>query len=196
MYEEHKMAEDFLTLMADLDDGSQDIMSGWYEKLKAEGFCGEQTPGLPFHISLATFSLDKEAEVVKEMNELAARFSQIPVHISHIGMFAGGRILYAAPDMNPADLLSLRQAIKTGTDEKFPWTPHATIMIDDAGTIQKALPILVEHFLPFMGKVTKLHLCAFWPTREIATVYLGKGSGKEHERFYSVKKALTDAVKK
>ena len=23
-----------------------------------------------------------------------------------------------------------------------------------------------------MGKITRLHLCAFWPTREIAAVYL------------------------
>ena len=84
----------------------------------------------------------------------------------------GGRILYAAPDMNPADLLGLRQAIKTETNEIFPWTPHATILIDDAKIVQEALPILVEHFHPFMGRITKLHLCAFWPTREIATVTL------------------------
>ncbi len=166
------MAEEFLTLMADLDDESQNIMSGWYKALQNEGFIGEQTPGLPFHISLAGFSLDREAEVVDEMKELAKRFSTVPVHISHIGLFAGGRILYAAPDMNPADLLTLRQAIKTETTERFPWTPHATILIDDAEIIQKALPILVEHFHPFTGRITKLHLCAFWPTREIAKVYL------------------------
>ncbi|MCR5684768.1 MAG: 2'-5' RNA ligase family protein [Lachnospiraceae bacterium] len=168
------MAEEFLTLMADLDDNSQRIMSDWYEKLKSEGFIGQQTPDLPFHISLACFSLDKEAEVVNEMNELAGQFSEIPVHISHIGLFAGGKVLYAAPDMNPADLLGLRQAIKTENNDKFPWTPHATIIIDEAETIQKALPILVEHFRPFMGKITKLHLCAFWPTREIASVSLTK----------------------
>ena len=177
------MAEEFLTLMADLDDESQHIMSDWYKKLQAEGFCGVQTPGLPFHISLGCFSLDKEAEVVNEMNELAKQFSPIPVHISHIGLFAEGRVLYAAPDMNPADLLGLRQAIKTENNDRFPWTPHATIMIDNKETIQKALPVLVEHFHPFMGKITKLHLCAFWPTREIATVSLEKSklSDKEME---------------
>jgi 2'-5' RNA ligase len=166
------MAEEFLTLMADLDDESQHIMDDWYKELQAEGFSGEQTPGLPYHISLASFALDKEAEVVSEMNELAKQFSEIPVHISHIGLFAGGRILYAAPDMNPADLLGLRQAIKTENIDKYPWTPHATIMIDDAETIHKALPIMIEHFHPFVGKIIKLHLCAFWPTREIATVSL------------------------
>ena len=168
------MAEEFLTLMADFDDQSQQILSGWYDKLRQEGFTGEQTPGLPFHISLACFSTDRETEAVREMKELAGRFSAIPVHISHIGLFAGGRILYAAPDMNPADLLCLRQAIQTETREKFPWTPHATLLIDRAETIQKAIPVLTEHFHPFMGTITKLHLCAFWPTREIATVTLGK----------------------
>lgn len=166
------MAEEFLMLMADLDDESQKIMSGWYGKLQSEGFNGVQTPGLPFHISMGCFALDKEAEVVKEMNDLAKSFSAIPVYISHIGMFEGGKVLYCAPDMNPADLLDLRKAIKTETQDQFPWTPHATILIDEAETVQKALPVLVEQFHSFYGKVTKLHLCAFWPTREIATVEL------------------------
>jgi len=166
------MAEAFLTLMADLDDDSQQILSGWYEKLKNAGFTGVQTPGLPFHISMGCFSPDKEDAAVDEMKELAARFSPIPVHISHIGLFSGGKVLYAAPDMNPADLLDLHRAIQTETQESFPWTPHCTILIDEAETIQKALPVLVEHFQPFTGRITKLHLCAFWPTREIATVYL------------------------
>ena len=166
------MAEEFLTLMADLDNDSQQILSEWYEEIKNAGFIGLQTPGLPFHISMGCFSLDKEAAVINEMNELAERFSSIPVHISHIGLFAGGKILYAAPDMNPADLLDLRRAIKTDKQEKFPWTPHCTIIIEETEIIQKALPILVEHFRPFMGRITKLHLCAFWPTREIATVCL------------------------
>jgi hypothetical protein len=168
------MAEEFLTLMADLDDESQQIMSDWYGKLRDAGFTGVQTQGLPYHISLGRFALNKETEVVHEMNELAKRFSEIPVHMSHIGLFAGGKVLFTAPDMNPAGLLELRQAIKTETDELFPWTPHATILIDEAETIQKALPVLVKHFRPFMGIITKLHLCAFWPTREIAEVTLAK----------------------
>ncbi len=160
--------------MADLDDEAQQIMNGWYDKLQANGFSGVQTPGLPFHISLACFSPDKEQEAVREMKELATRFPEVPVHISHVGLFAGGRVLFAAPDMNPSDLLQVRHAIKTETSETFPWTPHCTIMIDDATTVQKALSVLLEDFHPFTCKITKLHLCAFWPTREIATVSLTK----------------------
>ena len=70
------MAEEFLTLMADLDDKSQQIMSGWYEKLQAQGFEGEQTPNLPFHISLGCFSLDKESEVVDEMKNFEGKMGE------------------------------------------------------------------------------------------------------------------------
>ena len=78
--------------------------------------------------------------------------------------------------MNPAGLLELRQAVKTESIDKFPWTPHSTILIDDSETIQKALPIVIENFQPFKGSVTRLHLCAFWPTREIGAVSLASGS--------------------
>lgn len=168
------MAEQFLTLMADFDEESQALMSTWSEQLKKAGFIGTQTPDLPFHISLATFSLDKEQEVVCEMQRLAKEYSAIPVHISHIGIFAGGKVLFGAPDMNPSDLIALREAIQVEPREKHPWTPHATILIDDAETICSALPFLLESFHPFMGKITRLHLCAFWPTREILSVDLCK----------------------
>ena len=168
------MAEEFLTLMADLDDDSQTIMSTWYNSLIQAGFRGTQTPNLPFHISMASFPLKKEQEAVKLAKKVAGEFSPISVHISHIGLFAGGNVLYAAPDMNPANLLNLRQAVKTEKHEQYQWTPHATILIDDPETIQKAMPVFVEQFHPFMGKITKLQLCAFWPTREIAAVSLGK----------------------
>ena len=131
------MAEEILVLMADLDDESQKTLGGWYEKLKEAGFNGVQTPDLPFHVSLATFSPDKEAEVIEEMKKLAEQFSEVPVHISHIGLFAGGKVLYAAPDMNPAGLLDLRNAVKTETKEQFPWTPHVSILIDEKETIHQ-----------------------------------------------------------
>lgn len=46
------MAEQFLTLMADLDEDAQQRLSGWYASLAQAGFRGTQTQGLPYHISL------------------------------------------------------------------------------------------------------------------------------------------------
>ena len=166
------MAEQFLVLMAELDSASQKIMSSWYDRLKEAGFTGTQTPGLLYHISLKTFALDKEQSVISEMRELAESFAPVPVHISHIGVFAPGKVLFGAPDMNHSGLMSLRDAIQTVSVDDHPWTPHATILIDEPETVCNALPVLIRSFHPFMGSVTKLHLCAFWPTRDIFSVNL------------------------
>ncbi len=164
------MAEEFLTLMADLDEDAQARMSAWYDALKEAGFIGKQTPGLPFHISLATFPLEKEGEAVEIMKKAAAVFSPVPVHISHMGMFAGGRVLFCAPERNP-ELDALHAACEK-YPQKYPWTPHVTLLIDEPDTVCAALPRLVKLFSPFIANITRLHLCAFWPTREILSIQL------------------------
>lgn len=165
------MAEQFLTLMADLDDDSQAVMSEWYETLKDTGFVGTQTPGLPYHISLATFPLDRERNAVELMEKAAREFSPIPVHIRHIGLFAGGKVLFGAPEMS-TELSSLHDACESEENRGQVWTPHVTLFIDEPSTVCDAIPVLVKSFYPFTAKITRLHLCAFWPTREIASAEL------------------------
>ncbi len=165
------MAESFLCLMADLDEGVQKNMSEWYAEIKKEGFTGTQTPNLPYHISLATYPLEMEEEVLEKVRKVAAEFSQVEVDLSHIGMFAGGSVLFAAPDRNP-QLDKLQEACQLGVPQQYGFTPHATILIDDPEVVQAALPTFVKCFRPMTGRITRLHLCAFWPTREIAALEL------------------------
>ena len=168
------MAEQFLTLMADLDDESQQRLSGWYDTLKEAGFTGTQTPGLPFHISMATFPLDQEKEAAGIAEKAAAEFQPVAVHFSHIGMFAGGKVLFAAPERNP-ELDRLHEACRSAVQQQYPWTPHTTVLIDEPGTVHAALPLFIRSFVPFTGKIVRLHLCAFWPTREILSADLTGG---------------------
>lgn len=168
------MAEQFLTLMADLDDESQAKMSDLYEKLQEKGFTGVQTSGLPFHISLASYPLDKEKDVIELIKKVSVEYSPVPIGISHIGVFSGGKVMFGAPDMN-SGLTSLHEAcLMVDSLQEYGWTPHVTIIIDEPEIIGNALPIIGRAFEPFHGRVVRLHLCAFWPTREIITVELGK----------------------
>lgn len=167
------MAEEFLTLMAELDNDTQTRMSEWYDVLKNAGFTGMQTPGLPYHISLATFPLEKEQEAAELIREVASAFSTIPVHISHIGMFSGGKVLFCAPERE-SKLNELYDACKTGSESKYPWTPHITMLIDEPDKVYSALPLLVKSFYPFIGNIIRLRLCAFWPTREIVSIELNE----------------------
>ena len=168
------MAEQFLTLMADLDRDSQQRLSGWYGALREAGFVGTQTPGLPYHISMASFPLDQETEAAETARKAAAEFSPVSVHFSHIGMFAGGRILFAAPERNP-ELDFLHEACRSAAPQQYPWTPHTTVLIDEPETVHSALPLFIQSFVPFVGTIVRLHLCAFWPTREIVSADLNPG---------------------
>ena len=165
------MAEQFLTLMADLDDASQTRMGEWYGALREAGFTGTQTPGLPYHISLATYPLSMEKEALARMGKATAGFAPFPVHFSHMGIFPGGKVLFAAPEKSPG-LTALHDACDSGAPQPYPWTPHATILIDTPETVCAAVPVLIRSFTPFVGNIVRLHLCAFWPKREIASIPL------------------------
>lgn len=165
------MAEKILVLMADWDDETQKVLAGWYDDLNKAGFVGKQTLGLPHHITMSTYTLDKEAEAVELMKKVAAGHAPFEVHLSHIGMFEGGSVLFAGPERN-LELDRLHDACDLGVVQEHPWTPHTTILIDEPDVIQSALPLVVKSFHPLVGKITKLHLCAFWPTREIASMEL------------------------
>ena len=110
--------------MADLDDESQAKMSDLYEKLQEKGFTGVQTPGLPFHISLASYPLDKEKDAIELIKKVAREYSPVPIEISHIGVFAGGKVMFGAPDMN-SGLTSLHEAcLMADSLQEYGWTPH------------------------------------------------------------------------
>ena len=166
------MAEQFLTLMADYCEEDQARISVWYSALQQAGFNGTQTPGLNHHISLATFPLEQEEEAIALTRRVAAEFAPVDAAIRHVGVMPGGKVLFAAPDMSPA-LTALQQACAQGCPlNGFPFLPHTTLLIDEPERIAAALPTLMQHFAPMMAKITHLHLCAFWPTREILTVEL------------------------
>lgn len=165
------MAESFLTLMADYREEDQQSISVWYDALQSAGFTGTQTPGLNHHISLATFPPEQEAEAIALTKAVAARFAPVDVAICHVGVFPGGKVLFAAPDMSP-ELVALQKACDNGPLNGYPWTPHTTMLVDEPEAIGRALPTLMQHFTPLMARIDRLHLCAFWPTREILTIDL------------------------
>lgn len=165
------MAEQFLTLMADYCEEDQQRISDWYDALQKAGFTGTQTPGLNHHISLATFALEEEADAIALTRRVAAQFGPVHADIRHVGVFPGGKVLFAAPDMSP-ELVALQAACANGPLNGYPWTPHTTMLIDEPEVIGRALPVLMQRFVPLRARIDRLHLCAFWPAREILTIEL------------------------
>lgn len=165
------VAEQFVTLMADYCEEDQARILAWYNAVREAGFTGMQTHPLPMHISLASFPLEKEAEAVELAKRIAAEHGPVQVDLRHAGILPGGKVLVAAPDLT-AGLVALQAACGQKVVHGYPWLPHTTMLIDEPETIGRAVPVLMKHFVPIRARIDRLHLCAFWPTREILRVEL------------------------
>ena len=158
-----------LYILAGYDDNTEKYLSGIQNKLYESGFVGTQTKNIPMHTTLGSFPCEKEEELIEFLKKLSAEAKAFEVTFNHIGMFGGGNVLFIAPDANHR-LLDLKE--KFGSS--YNWAAHTTMLIDDARVVQQALPVVLEQFKAFSGKVSKLHLYEFFPTRHIISVDLAE----------------------
>lgn len=158
-----------LYILAGYDDNTEKYLSGIQNKLYESGFVGTQTKNIPMHTTLCSFPCEKEEELIEFLKKLSAETKAFEVTFNHIGMFGGGNVLFIAPDANHR-LLDLKE--KFGSS--YNWAAHTTMLIDDARVVQQALPVVLEQFKAFSGKVSKLHLYEFFPTRHIISVDLAE----------------------
>lgn len=165
------MAEEFLCLMAEYCEEDQKKMALWYDALQKAGFRGKQTPNLKFHISIATFPVEREEEAKALMQRMGEEMAPVQASIRHVGVMPGGSVLFAAPDMRE-NLVALQKATGCDTVGGHSWLPHTTMLIDEPEVIGRALTELMKHFAPIPATIDRLDLCAFWPTRHILTVEL------------------------
>ncbi|MDR1693350.1 MAG: 2'-5' RNA ligase [Oscillospiraceae bacterium] len=166
------MNGNFLCLLAQFDEATQERLAGYYGILRQNGFEGTQTKEIPYHFTLGKKEVRSEAQLAEELEKLCAGIDRIDIHLSHLGLFAGAGVLFAAPDMN-FELLTLQQRFYPHCGNgAYNWTAHATLLIDEPETIIRALPIAVKCFSPFIARIERIGLYEFFPMRFIKEVPL------------------------
>lgn len=158
----------FLCVMAGFDPTTESRLAAMRQKLYDLGFVGEQTKGIPQHITLGTFPIEGELEVQNLLNTVARKVQAFPVTFNSIGIFQGSRVLFVAPDPS-RDLLNLKGSFGMGSS----WTPHVTLLMDEPATIYRAASIIGPDLRAFEGKIEWIYLYEFWPTRLICSERLG-----------------------
>ena len=156
-----------LYILAGYDDPTERRLAGIQDNLYSQGFIGTHTKNIPQHITLGSFPLDRESRLIDLLRETAETTAPFTVVFSHIGIFAGGKVLFIAPDISRA-LLELKERLGPSRG----WTPHTTMLIDEPEIILKALPEVAKSFSAFEGTVSSLHLYEFFPARHILSVKL------------------------
>lgn len=154
------MTEKRLYILAGFDQKTEKRLADWQCLLFDAGFHGQQTDIFP-HLTLADFPCGEEEMLRKKLLNIKNSFTTAA--FSHIGLFSGGRVLFAAPDISPP-LLALREQFSSAPH----WTPHATLLIDEPEQILTALAVLQKAFVPFEGQIESLWLYEFQPPRFIA----------------------------
>ncbi|MGI6200729.1 MAG: 2'-5' RNA ligase family protein [Christensenellales bacterium] len=168
------MAE--LYLLAEFDAGAQAVLAGYGRALSAQGLTGRQTPGIPHHLTLGSFPMEREADLAERLARVCGQRRALSLCMGHIGLF-GREVLFVAPNANE-ELLALRAALcGQPCRGAHPWAPHATVLIDQPEAILRALPALTEAFEPFTARVVSVSLYAFFPARLIRRCALAGGRG-------------------
>lgn len=157
----------YLCVMAGYDEATAAYLSTIQKRLYSCGFGGRETRGLPQHITLGTYSVELEDIISEKVRSVAENTKSFDITFNHTGIFQGGQVLFIAPDTN-AELLKLKEHF----GDSFGWTAHSTMLIDDTERLIDALPIVLNNFSSYAGKVTTLYLYEFFPTRHILTVNL------------------------
>ena len=160
------MEDKYLYLLAQFDKRTQEILTGYYDILQQNGFIGNQTKNIPYHITLGKKIIECEKQLIENLDKICSNTACIDIHLSHIGLF-GLNVLFIAPDMN-FELLTLQQKLFPNCGNgAYNWTAHVTMLIDEPEKILKALPIVAENFKPFIAHIESIGLYEFFPMRFI-----------------------------
>ena len=155
-------ADKQLFIMAGFDQETERRLNDWEAALERCGRPGRQTKNVPHHISLGMYPPTMEASVKTMVIQAASETAPFPISFQHLGIFGGGRVLFAAPCVNRA-LLNLKERFGPGDA----WTAHATLLIDEPERIVPLIGPAIEMFEEFEGRVERLFLHEFFPTRLI-----------------------------
>lgn len=161
------MSDRFLCVLAGYDNSTEAHLCALQQGLYDAGFSGVQTKGIPMHFTIGYADCAAEDDLIARLKHIALETPSFDVTFNHIGIFGGGRVLFIAPDASHA-MLQLKEAFGSSDN----WTAHTTMLIDEPDTIRAALPVLIDGFSAFRGRVTQLHLYEFQPPRHILTVQL------------------------
>ena len=169
------MADKSLYILAGYDDETEQKLEAWQQSLFDKGFSGTQTNGIPMHFTIGSYDTSREEELKERLIKVAKTHRAMSAEFNHIGLFTLGdnAVLFLAPEITP-EIFSLKDCFRDNRDI-YNWSAHNTLLIDRKDVIRDAIKTVMDEFVPFAGKVSRLHLYEFWPTRHIMTVELTEG---------------------
>lgn len=155
----------FLTVFAVFDEATQQKLKAFQDKVLSLGYPGTQTMGIPFHVSLGSFKVEDERELIARIKEACSQNNEFEIDLSKVNDF-NNRVLFIEPKENIM-LRRLHDLFDNNFADGFPWHAHATIFCGSEQQVIGAKACLNDIFKPIRAKITGIQMGEFFPTRMI-----------------------------
>lgn len=162
----------FLTIYAVLDNATQDKLNTLQQYLLKNKLIGTQTKDIPYHITLGSFPITMQNELVEKINKHCLNLSTFSINLFDINHFKN-KVLFIEPQLNE-DLVNLHNSFKGNFADNYNWQPHITIYCGTRLKTIKAKKVIKKDFIPFKAQITSIQLSEFFPTKIIYTTQLQK----------------------
>ena len=157
----------FITVMAVLDDQTQEIMESIARDMLKKYGPDLKTKGIPYHISLGSYVPEDTEMIVERIKQVAKEKRLFEIKILGMNHF-NNKVIFLEPELSE-DLLNLHMHFDSDYANGFPgWMPHATLYIHEEPSeieISEELQAKIESVK--MAKVVGIELGEFFPAKFI-----------------------------
>ena len=150
----------YLCVIAELDEETQHSLKMYEELILENGFRDRKAKGLPYHITLNTYSVEYEGYLKELLDVVKVNCKQINVVFTSFGLF-GLNVIYLNPAMNRA-LMELYDTAKEYSNSEYSvFAAHTTLFIGDPENTLKLLPEFVRIAKKTAGNLKYVSLYEF-----------------------------------
>ena len=157
----------FITVMAVLDDKTQEIMESMAKDMLQQYGPDLRTKGIPYHISLGSYAPEDTEMIVNKIREVAKETKPFEIKILGMNHF-GNKVRFLEPELTE-DLMNLHLHFDSDYANGYPgWMPHATVYIHEEPKeieLPEELAEKVESVK--VAKVVGIELGEFFPAKFI-----------------------------
>lgn len=157
----------FITVMAVLDDKTQEIMESMAKDMLQQYGPDLKTKGIPYHISLGSYAPEDTEMIVNKIREVAKETKPFEIKILGMNHF-GNKVRFLEPELTE-DLMNLHLHFDSDYANGYPgWMPHVTVYIHEEPKeieLPEELAEKVESVK--VAKVVGIELGEFFPAKFI-----------------------------
>ena len=154
----------FLTVMAVFDADTQSKLGKIQNYLIENVSNGTQTMGIPFHLTLGSYPVNKLENVIEKIKSVAKTAECFDIKFIGYGKF-GNNVFFLKPEI-PQELLELRKYFECDYANGFDWVPHATLFCGEDDEIIKAEQIAPRLDFPISARIVGIELGEFFPAEK------------------------------